>query len=224
MKEQRFLKALGEVDDQYIKEAEPMKTTTKKSTRKIWASIAACLVLIAAIGVFKSGLFEARTDIATLENGEKITFVESDTLASQVDLDVTIRVLTDEELKLLSADLPITANAYFDPDSHNMIGFEGTIGDVKLIVSKSGVKLLDRVIEGNKYTSTIDAVPVAAGYFITESNKTVIYYAYFDIGETSVYVEYSGAKDDSENVKNKLATTIQQLIENGEFDLSQIRA
>lgn len=223
MKEKRILRALGQVDSQYIEEAEPAKASRKTHWQK-WAAVAACFVLVAiGVGIFQSGLFGAKTDIAVLENGETITFVKSAMHASPVDLNVTIRELTDEEIKLLFADLPITANAYFDPEKHNIIGFEGKIGDVKLVVSSSGEKLLDTVIEGSEYDSTVCGVPVTAGYFVTEANKTVIYYAAFDIGENSVYVEYSGAKNDSENVKNELANTIRQLIENGSFDLSEIQ-
>ncbi len=229
MREKRILRALGQVDSQYIKEAEPMNKTNKKANWQKWGSIAACFALVAVIGIgiFQSRLFGTKTDIATLENGEKITFVKNDIHASSMDLDVTTRALSDEEIKMLFADLPITANAYFDTGNHKIIGFEGEIGDVKLVVSASGTKLLDAVIEGSEYTSTVGDTSVAAGYFVTNANsqgmKTVIYYASFDIGENSVYVEYSGAENESDAVKNELADTILKLIENGEFDLSQIR-
>ena len=66
-----------------------------------------------------------------------------------------------------------------------------------------------------------------AGYFVTKSNsqgiKTVIYYATFDMGENTIYVEYSGVENESETVKNNLVDTILKLIENGAFDLSQIQ-
>lgn len=229
MKEKRFLRILGEVDEQYIKEAEPMKKANKKTTWQKYLSIAACFALVAVIGVFvfQSGLSGTKTDIVTLDNGEKITFVKRDTLATSMDLDVTVRKLNNEEIKLLFADLPVTANAYFDPGNHNIIGFEGKIGDVKLVVSTSGEKLLDIVIEGNEYTSTVGDTSVNAGYFVTDANsqgtKTVIYYADFDIGKNSVYVEYSGAENEINAVRNKLVDAILKIIENGEFDLSQIQ-
>lgn len=229
MKGKRLLRALGEVDSQYINEAEPMKKTNKKVKWRKWMPIAACFTLVAVIGIgiFQSRLFETKTDIATLENGEKITFVKSDTLAAtSLDLNVTIRALNDEEIKMLFDDLPVTANAYFDTDTHNTVGVEGKIGDVKLVVSTSGTKLLDVVIEGSEYTSTVGDTSVIAGYFVTNANsqgmKTVIYYATFNIGENSVYVEYSGAENERVAVKNELVDTILKLIENGEFDLSQI--
>ena len=53
--------------------------------------------------------------------------------------------------------------------------------------------------------------------------RQVIYYATFDMGENTIYVEYSGTENESETVKNNLVDTILQLIENGAFDLSQIQ-
>ena len=144
-----------------------------------------------------------------------------------MDLDVTARPLNDEEIKILFADLPVTANAYFDTDNHNMIGFEGEIGDMKLVVSKQGVNLMDTVIAGNEYISTIEGVQINAGYFVTKANskgkKTAIYYATFDIGKNTVYVENAGAESESDTVKNDLADTILKLIKNGEFDFSKIQ-
>ena len=88
-------------------------------------------------------------------------------------------------------------------------------------------RLLDTIIDGNTITSSVDGVDINAGYFVTKSNsqgvKTVIYYATFDMGENTIYVEYSGVENESETVKNNLADTILKLIENGAFDLSQIQ-
>lgn len=229
MKEKRILMALGNVDNQYIEEAEPMKKTNKITNWQKWTSIAACFALVAVIGAgfFQSGLFGTKTDIATLDNVGTITFVKGETHIANIDLDVTTRPLNDEEIKMLFADLPVTANAYFDTHNHDMIGFEGKIGDMKLVVSKQGVNLLDAVIVGNEYTSTIGGVRINAGYFVTKANsqgeKTAIYYATFDIGENTVYVENAGAESESDTVKNDLADTILKLIKNGEFDLSRIQ-
>lgn len=56
MKEKKLLRALGNVDNQYIKEAEPMKKTSKITNRQKWVSVAACFVLVVVIGV---GVFKA---------------------------------------------------------------------------------------------------------------------------------------------------------------------
>ena len=229
MKEKKLLRALGNVDNQYIKEAEPMKKTSKITNRQKWVSVAACFVLVAVIGVgvFQSNLFGTKNDIATLNDGETITFVKNDLSQSSINLNVTTRPLSDAEIEMLFADLPVTADAYFDADNHNILGFEGKIDDTRMVVSKQGVNLLDTIIDGNTITSSVDGVDINAGYFVTKSNsqgvKTVIYYATFDMGENTIYVEYSGVENESETVKNNLADTILKLIENGAFDLSQIQ-
>lgn len=137
------------------------------------------------------------------------------------------RPLSNAEIEMLFADLPVIADAYFDADNHNILGFEGKISDTRMVVSKQGVNLLDTIIDGNTITSSVDGVDIDAGYFVTKSNsqgiKTVIYYATFDMGENTIYVEYSGVENESETVKNNLVDTILKLIENGAFDLSQIQ-
>ena len=145
MKEKKLLRALGNVDNQYIKEAEPMKKTSKITNRQKWVSVAACFVLVAVIGVgvFQSNLFGTKNDIATLNDGETITFVKNDLSQSSINLNVTTRPLSDAEIEMLFADLPVTADAYFDADNHNILGFEGKIDDTRMVVSKQGVNLLD---------------------------------------------------------------------------------
>ena len=212
-----------------LSNAEPMKKTSKITNRQKWVSVAACFVLVAVIGVgvFQSNLFGTKNDIATLNDGETITFVKNDLSQSSINLNVTTRPLSDAEIEMLFADLPVTADAYFDADNHNILGFEGKIDDTRMVVSKQGVNLLDTIIDGNTITSSVDGVDINAGYFVTKSNsqgvKTVIYYATFDMGENTIYVEYSGVENESETVKNNLADTILKLIENGAFDLSQIQ-
>ena len=229
MKEKKLLRALGNVDNQYIKEAEPMKKISKITNRQKWVSVAACFVLVVVIGVgvFQSNLFCTKNDIATLDGGETITFVKNDLSQSSINLNVTTRPLSNAEIEMLFADLPVTADAYFDADNHNILGFEGKIGDTRMVVSKQGVNLLDTIIDGNTITSSVDGVDIDAGYFVTKSNsqgiKTVIYYATFDMGENTIYVEYSGVENESETVKNNLVDTILKLIDNGAFDLSQIQ-
>ena len=199
------------------------------TNRQKWVSVAACFVLVAVIGVgvFQSNLFGTKNDIATLNDGETITFVKNDLSQSSINLNVTTRPLSNAEIEMLFADLPVTADAYFDADNHNILGFEGKISDTRMVVSKQGVNLLDTIIDGNTITSSVDGVDIDAGYFVTKSNsqgiKTVIYYATFDMGENTIYVEYSGVENESETVKNNLVDTILKLIENGAFDLSQIQ-
>ena len=131
----KLLEALGNVDNQYIKEAEPMKKTSKITNRQKWVSVAACFVLVVVIGVgvFQSNLFGTKNDIATLDGGETITFVKNDLSQSSINLNVTTRPLSNAEIEMLFADLPVTADAYFDADNHNILGFEGKISDTRMV-------------------------------------------------------------------------------------------
>lgn len=103
MKEKKLLRALGNVDNQYIKEAEPMKKTSKITNRQKWVSVAACFVLVVVIGVgvFQSNLFGTKNDIATLDGGETITFVKNDLSQSSINLNVTTRPLSNAEIEML---------------------------------------------------------------------------------------------------------------------------
>lgn len=63
--------------------------------------MAACFAVIAVlgVGVFQSGLFGNKTDIATLDNGNEIIFVKSETAGSSINIDgtITTRQLTETE-------------------------------------------------------------------------------------------------------------------------------
>ena len=86
--------------------------------------------------------------------------------------------------------------------------------------------MLDTVIDGAEKISTVNGISVIAGYFVTDRNsvgkQNAIYYATFKLGDSTVYVENAGDKSESENVKNDLSHIIQELINNGEFDLHHL--
>ena len=211
---------MSELDSKYVDEAISYKKKAKKPVWAKWGAIAACFVAVTVLGVglFQSGLFGSHTDIATLNNGEKIVFVKSDNVGGSLalDVDVTTKPLTEDETLALFSDLPVTANAIFlnsDIDaggSQELIGFEGQVGNVKVIISTSDVQLLDTVIVGTEKVSEINGITIVAGY----------YYATFEIGDCKVYLENGGMKDDSETIKNQLAEVIQKLTENGNLDLT----
>ncbi len=235
MKEKEISKlynSITNVDNQFIEEAQ-----TKKKKKIGWlkgAAMAACFVAVTVLGVglFQSGLFNSHTDIATLNNGDKIVFVKSDNVGGSLalDVDATTRSLTEDETSALFPGLSITANAIFrnsDMDtgsSQELIGFEGKIGNVKIIISTSDVQLLDTKIVGAEETSEINGTSITAGYFVTDPNsngkQNAIYYATFEMGNCKVYLENADTKDNSETTKNQLAEVIQKLIENGELDLT----
>lgn len=231
MKEKEISKlynSITNVDNQFIEEAQ----TKKKIGWLKVAAMAACFVVVTVLGVglFQSGLFNSHTDIATLNNGDKIVFVKSDNIGSSLALDVNVtkKPLTEDEISALFSDLSITANAIFlnndiDTDSsQKLIGFEGQIENVKIVISTSDVQLLDTVIVGTEESSEINGITVTAGYFVTNPNskgeQNAIYYATFKIGSCEVYLENGGTKDDSETIKNQLAEVIQKLIENGNYE------
>ena len=107
-----------------------------------------------------------------------------------------------------------------------LIGFEGRIGNTKMVISTADISLLDTVIDGAEKISTVNGISVIAGYFVTDRNsvgkQNAIYYATFKLGDSTVYVENAGDKSESENVKNDLSHIIQELINNGELDLHHL--
>ena len=236
MNAKKFSDAMSELDTKYVDEALNYKKKAKKPGWVKWGAMAACFALIAAlgVGVFQSGLFGNKTDIATLENGTEIVFVKSEMTASSIDIDgaVTTRQLTEDEIATLFPNLPVTAHAIFktsDMDAGNspeLIGFEGNIGNAKMVISTTNISLLDTEISGNEEISTVNGTSVTAGYFVTDPNsngeQNAIYYATFKLGDSTIYVENAGAKTESETIKNDLATIIQELINNGALDLSAI--
>ena len=191
--------------------------------------MAACFAVVVAlgVGVFQSGLFGNKTDIATLDNGTEIVFFKSEIAASSIDIDVnvTTRQLTEEEIATLFPNLPVKAHAVFS-NNKELIGFEGNIGNAKMVISTTDILLLDTAIVGIEEISTVNGTSVTAGYFVTDRNsvgeQNIIYYATFKLGDSIIYVENAGTKTERESVKNDLATIIQELINNGALDLSAI--
>ena len=236
MNAKKFSDAMSELDTKYVDEALNYKKKAKKPGWIKWGAMAACFAVIAVlgVGVFQSGLFGNKTDIATLENGTEIVFVKSEMTASSIDIDgtVTTRQLTEDEIATLFPNLPVTAHAIFktsDMDAGNspeLIGFEGNIGNAKMVISTTNISLLDTEISGNEEISTVNGTSVTAGYFVTDPNsngeQNAIYYATFKLGDSTIYVENAGAKTESETIKNDLATIIQELINNGALYLSTI--
>ena len=234
MNSKKFSEAMSELDSKYVDEALNYKKNAKKPVWAKWGAIAACFVMVAVLGVgaFQSGLFGNKIDIATLDNGNEIIFVKSGTAVSSIDIDgtITTRQLTEAETASLFPNLTVTAHAVFRVDdiasdsNKELIGFEGNIGNAKMVISTTDIPLLDTEIVGIEEISTVNGTSVIAGYFVTDRNsvgeQNIIYYATFKLGDSTVYVENAGAKTESESVKNDLATIIQELINNGALDLS----
>lgn len=227
MRKSRISESMGNIHQKYVNEATGYTGEAKAARRPAWmkwGAIAACFALVAVIGfgVFQSGLFGGNEQIATLDNGSKISFVKSDAGVAQLDIafEIETRNLTDGEIEALFGDLPITAYALFNKEDSSILGLDGSYEDMKLLVSTPIVNLNCAVIEGEETVSDVDGVSVNAGYFT--SGTTVIYYATFELGENTVYIENAGLKDESETVKNDIASAIQKLIALEKIDLSNI--
>ena len=236
MKKEEFCAALSDINENYVKEART-EHKAEKPGRLRWAAMAAAcfaVVAIAGIGMLQSGLLGKKTDIAALDNGDKITFVKSKAVSSSIDIDGTIteRQLTDKETAALFPDLPVTAQALFmnggtdAGSSQELIGFEGNIENMKMIISASDVHLLDTVIAGTEESSEVNGISITAGYFVTDPNskgeQNAIYYAAFEIGSCRVYLENAGVMDESEKIKARLAEAVEKLTGNGELDLTTV--
>ena len=91
MNAKKFSDAMSELDTKYVDEALNYKKKAKKPGWVKWGAMAACFAVIAVlgVGVFQSGLFGNKTDIATLDNGNEIIFVKSETAGSSIDIDGT---------------------------------------------------------------------------------------------------------------------------------------
>ena len=149
MNAKKFSDAMSELDTKYVDEALNYKKKAKKPGWVKWGAMAACFALIAVlgVGVFQSGLFGNKTDIATLDNGNEIIFVKSETAGSSIDIDgtITTRQLTETEAASLFPNLTVTAHAVFRVDdtvsdsNKELIGFEGKIENAKVhVVDISG--------------------------------------------------------------------------------------
>lgn len=229
MKNKHLLNIIGEINEKYIEEAAPGTQQLRRFHIEKWGIMAACFALVALLGItgLHLGFSRNKAETATLQNGESIKFIKSDNIISSTDSKFSPREMGIEESKLLFRDLPITAYMCIDAENRKAIGFEGMFNDCKLIVTQKGINLSDVVIEGSEFTSNIEGIDVFAGYFVSKPNsksiKTVIYYASFEIGNNSVYVECAGNENERETTKSSIADTILKLIKSGGFDLSLIQ-
>lgn len=228
MREMIISESIGNINQKYVNEATNyvnQSKTVHKSVLVKFGALAACVALVAilGIGVFQSGILGNNTHTVTLENGETLNFVKTDFGLGQLDTVFSPHELNADDLKALFGNLPVTAFAYFD-EEEKMVGLEGNLGDIKLIISKSGMNLNDTPVIGEENVSKIQGIPVTAGYCVAnnQGHKVYIYYAAFELGDNTVYVENAGASDEIEKVQNDLVSAIKDLIDNGELDFSQI--
>ncbi len=226
MNTRQFSQALGQIDERYIEEATRYQGKAAGRGRLRWAAVAACAAVLLAAGLMWSGLTGGRADTATLANGTQITFSRAQAIGgTQIDGDVVTQALTQEETAALFGMLPVTASAvYSAAEPQTLLGFQGTLGEVQMVIAVAEEALVDTQIAAEQTVSQVDGVAVSAGYFLTDANsrgeRSAVYFAAFTIGGSRVYMEYSLDAEARETAKDTLAQAVQQLIANGEPDLS----
>jgi len=225
MRKVKISETMQNINRKYVDEANAYTGATKASFRPVWmkwGAIAACLCLVIAAAFAVPVLFGGSEQIATLDNGNEIKFIKSDGGSAQFDIAIqfSTRDLTEDEIKELFTDLPVSGYALFNEENGSVLGFEGKYEDMKLLVSSLEIELKDTVIDGEDEASDVAGVSVNAGYFT--SGKNVIYYASFTLGESMVYIENAGAKNEQETVKNDITVAIQKLIALEQIDLTGI--
>ena len=192
---------------------------------------AACFVLVIALFAVvgnNAGWFDSNVYTVELGSGT-ISFYKADVsgIASlDFGVDVTSRVLTAEENRILFGDLSATSYGMFNSENEALLHVEGKTGATKVIFAAPGTPVTDTIIDADKEVSEISGVPISAGYFITKANsqgiKDIIYFASFSLGDASVYVELGGEEANSEHFQNEIASIIEKLIQNGTPDISLI--
>lgn len=225
----QFAEGLSALDDRYIAEAAEYQVKHKRNPAVRWITIAASLMLVAALGVavLQGGWIFG--DTVELENGAVLRFEKIENIGtSSLDMDVTVQQLTQTQLQQMFPDLQVEARAIFLAEDGSLVGIEGSVGEMKLLVSCSDMPLTDTVLVGEEATSTVDGVAVTAGRFVTNKNsrgeRTVIYYASFQLGESTFYLENAGDYGAREAVKTELADVLQTLLKNGEPNWAILQA
>ena len=214
MKRELLSEAVGLISDRYLEEA--MEYTGKKrpSVWGKWAAVAACLVLLVA-GVLAAQTLGSggRPETVSLSGGETLTFWETVVPAGTVDLDADLRPLTQEEITHVFGPLPVTGCAYVAPGEDRLLGFGGTYGSMKLVVSLPGENLLDLVVEGEEVVSTIKDTPVTAGYVEPAGGDMVLYYVFAQLDTCTLYLENAGREDTRQETREELVTALEALLD-----------
>lgn len=223
MTNEKLYELLGDVNEKQIREAGEYRKARRIGWRG-WCAAAACLCLV-VVGTLMLRNGSRANHKVTFDNGDTLIFAKADHAGTEqlaTDADVETRTLTASESRRIFHELPVSGDACFDREEGCFVAFEGTINDVKLVITAPGETFKDIIIEGKETISEIDGTAVRAGYFITDENsrdeRTIIYYADFKLGQYTVDVEHAGNVKESDTVKAVLADTVQALIANGEMD------
>lgn len=224
MRKEKISTIINNINAKYIEEAAMYTGEEKRQKRYVWLKWSAVAVGIVLIILLNMAIL-GRTHTVTLDNGDTIKFVKdkSATADTEGKIEGISRSLTEEEIQQLFGDLPVKAYGLFDVDNHKLFLLEGMIGDVKLYVTTLDSLFSDTETMGHTDVSIINGITVRGSYFYSgRKNRTIIYNASFELGNSIVCVEYADEYKNAEEVRNRIAQAIYNLIENGEINLEQI--
>lgn len=222
MKREKISETIQNISSKHVDEATVYNGGKMIKSRKIWitlAAVAACLIL--CVSLFLS----IGREYVKLDNGDILIFNASTQVGvSDMIVSSEVRDLSESEIKSLFKELPVTkATVMFDPDDENVWSIEGYINGKTLLISTPVYSNSCKVDPGwYSFTSNVNGISVEAGYLFGDANK-VIYFAEFKLGESTVYIEHSGLKEENDTVKKEIADIIEKLTELGKIDLNIIK-
>lgn len=225
MNARTFSNAMDELDEKYIMEALRCQKKAKKPGWVRWGVLAACLSMVATLGAW---LLTGKPETIALSSGESLVFTKAESITrANLDMDATVRTLTEDELQAVFPGLPVTGHALFTTGDHQLLGVEGNIGNLKMVISATEQSILDTVIAGREACAEVGGIGVRAGYFLTDRNskweRNVIYYATFQLGGSTIYLENAGPEAHREAVKAELAAVLETMIGWGGLNLDAIQ-
>lgn len=233
--DERMRSKIIEYQRSYIRKDRVISMT--KTMKKLFP-IAACFILVIAVTAFigvQQNWFGAKNYTVTLENGEKLVYGNGSPKGAAdyaYNYEVKSRALTSDELHTLFPEMnDITKNKFpyatFKADTGEMLRLETILDDIHIHLAKSGLPATDTIIGGEESTADINGTTVKTGYFITDANskgiKTAIFFAEYDMNNTTIYVELAGNEQDSEQLSEKLSDTVYSMIISNAPDISAIK-
>jgi hypothetical protein len=209
------------------------KRSKRRLGRRWTVALAACLVLVVALTVAigsNANWFKGEIHTVELSDGAPLDFYQAEVGTGSLDfgIDVTSRDLTADENAALLGDSSTTACGIFSAVDGSLLRVEGHIGTTRFVLAAFGVPVSDTIIDADKKVSTVNGVPVSAGYFITAKNSTgmrnIIYFASFTLDDVAVYIEQGGLETESEALRGEITSAIEWLIQNGTPDFARVSA
>lgn len=224
MKRQVISEAIGNIDGKYVIEATDYKPKAKILLYNKWKKIitvAACFILIIVSGValFQSGLFDDDGKIET-PNGNVIEFHETFEYPVLIHEEVwrCLPKLTDDELKLLFNDLPVSAYG-------NSLVILGELYDTHFKIYQSNTMF--QYVFDEEAAVDVNGVSVTAKcyrFVDAQNHKKIIYYAAFELGGKYYYLDECVSANNiaMKKARKNVANAIEALINNGEIDFSKV--